>query len=279
MNYVPCWYAGCDRESVECSIGTFGTYARARAHGSRVRRPSPIRVLTRQTADAQREPRVTLPVRRAGRHRPEGLAPIPRPTSAGRRCVQPGGTFGAHAPQRAVVVDRDDQWDRRIRTRPRPEADDRSRLGERSRPRPSLWLDSDGRHRPRLTTPPGPSTRSSRCQGCWRACAREGADCADPGPDLTGTGDLGQRILAEVPPEFQAVVAPLIPNIVAGIHEAFSIAVGATFWWGIAGTLVAAVVVLFLKEQPLRATYDMPEDMGAEGAAESSAHEGAPAGA
>jgi hypothetical protein len=123
------------------SIGTFGTYARARAHGSRVRRPSPIRVLTRQTADAQREPRVTLPVRRAGRHRPEGLAPIPRPTSAGRRCVQPGGTFGAHAPQRAVVVDRDDQWDRRIRTRPRPEADDRSRLGERSRPRPSLWLD------------------------------------------------------------------------------------------------------------------------------------------
>ena len=37
--------------------------------------------------------------------------------------------------------------------------------------------------------------------------------------DLTGTGDLGQRILAQVPPQFQSVVAPFITNIVAGIHE------------------------------------------------------------
>ena len=77
--------------------------------------------------------------------------------------------------------------------------------------------------------------------------------------DLTGTGDLGQRILANVPPQFQSFVQPLIANIVAGIHEAFSLAVGATMWLGIAGALIAAVVVLFLKELPLRATFEMPE--------------------
>lgn len=97
--------------------------------------------------------------------------------------------------------------------------------------------------------------------------------------DLTGTGDLGQRILAQVPPEFQSFVVPILGNIVAGIHEAFSIAVGATFWLGIGGALVAAVVVLFLKEQPLRATYDMPDELGAEGAAESGSHGAVQAGA
>ena len=78
--------------------------------------------------------------------------------------------------------------------------------------------------------------------------------------DLTGTGDLGQRILEQVPPQFQSIVAPLIPAIVNGIHEAFSIALGATMWLGIAGALVGAVVVLFLKEQPLRSTYEMPAE-------------------
>ena len=61
--------------------------------------------------------------------------------------------------------------------------------------------------------------------------------------DLTGVGDLGAAILAATPPQFQAVVAPLIPNIVAGIHEALSLAIGSTFWIGIAGALIAAVAV------------------------------------
>jgi len=87
--------------------------------------------------------------------------------------------------------------------------------------------------------------------------------------DLTGTGDLGQRILAQVPPQYQALVQPLIPNIVAGIHEAFSIAVGSTFWLGIGGALVAAVIVLFLKEMPMRSTYEMPAEEHAEGASAS----------
>jgi hypothetical protein len=61
---------------------------------------------------------------------------------------------------------------------------------------------------------------------------------------LTGVGDLGAAILAQVPPQFQAVVEPLIPAIVEGIHTAFSIATGATFVMGIVTALVAAVVLL-----------------------------------
>jgi hypothetical protein len=77
--------------------------------------------------------------------------------------------------------------------------------------------------------------------------------------DLTGTGDLGERILAAIPPEAKAFVEPLIPNIVQGIHEAFSIAIAATFWVGVVGALIAFVFVIFLHEQPMRATFDVEE--------------------
>ncbi|MEO6349156.1 MAG: MDR family MFS transporter [Candidatus Limnocylindrales bacterium] len=78
--------------------------------------------------------------------------------------------------------------------------------------------------------------------------------------DLTGTGDLGARILAQVPEEFKAFVEPLIPNIVTGIHEAFSLALGSMVWIGIVGAIIAAVAVLFLKETPLRTTWEIPEE-------------------
>jgi hypothetical protein len=78
--------------------------------------------------------------------------------------------------------------------------------------------------------------------------------------DLTGTGDLGARILAQVPDQFKAFVEPLIPNIVFAIHEAFSLAIGSMMWIGIAGALVAAGAVLFLKEVPLRTTWEMPAE-------------------
>ena len=74
--------------------------------------------------------------------------------------------------------------------------------------------------------------------------------------DLTGTGDLGQRILASLPDAVRPMVEPLIPAIVNGIHEAFSIALASTFWVGIAGALLAAVLVLFLREEPMRQTFD-----------------------
>jgi EmrB/QacA subfamily drug resistance transporter len=75
--------------------------------------------------------------------------------------------------------------------------------------------------------------------------------------NLTGTGDLRQVILAAVPPDQQALVAPLVDGIVHAIYEAVSIAIASTFWVGIAGALLAAGLVLFLREKPMRETFEM----------------------
>ncbi|MGH2357731.1 MAG: MDR family MFS transporter [Candidatus Limnocylindria bacterium] len=64
--------------------------------------------------------------------------------------------------------------------------------------------------------------------------------------DLAGVGDLGASILAQVPEQFRAVVEPMIPAIVSGIHEAFSIATAATFSVGIVTAALAVLLVLFL---------------------------------
>jgi MFS family permease len=74
--------------------------------------------------------------------------------------------------------------------------------------------------------------------------------------DLTGTGDLGAKILAGTPDQFKPLIEPLIPNIVGGIHEAISIAIANTFWAGIVAALIAAVLVLFLHEVPMRTTME-----------------------
>jgi len=68
---------------------------------------------------------------------------------------------------------------------------------------------------------------------------------------LTGVGDLGQAILAGAPAEARAQLAPFIPDIVAAIHRAFSLATASTFVFGIAAAAFAAFVVLFLRETPL----------------------------
>jgi hypothetical protein len=77
--------------------------------------------------------------------------------------------------------------------------------------------------------------------------------------DLTGTGDLGARILASVPESARAAIAPLVPNIVDGFHQAFSIALASTFWVGILGALIGAAAMVFLQETPMRVTFDMAE--------------------
>ncbi len=79
--------------------------------------------------------------------------------------------------------------------------------------------------------------------------------------DLTGTGDLGARILAGVPEQFRPIVEPLIPNIVAGIHQALSIAIATTFWAGIVAAVIAAILVLFLHEVPMRTTFEGGDDL------------------
>ncbi|HLE89047.1 MAG TPA: MDR family MFS transporter [Candidatus Limnocylindria bacterium] len=64
--------------------------------------------------------------------------------------------------------------------------------------------------------------------------------------NLSGVGDLGAAILAQLPPEQHDQVAPLVPAIVDGIHQAFSIATAATFSVGIVTALLAAAVVFAL---------------------------------
>ena len=84
--------------------------------------------------------------------------------------------------------------------------------------------------------------------------------------DLTGTGDLGERILAATPEQFRAFIEPLIPQIVQAIHEAFALAIASTFWIGIVAALVAGVLCLFIQEKPLvQATDEEPMAVAAAG--------------
>jgi EmrB/QacA subfamily drug resistance transporter len=76
--------------------------------------------------------------------------------------------------------------------------------------------------------------------------------------DLAGVGDLGQAILAGVPAGAQAQVAPFVPEIVAAIYRAFTLATAATFAFGIAAAVVAFTVILFLREVPSRAGVAAP---------------------
>jgi EmrB/QacA subfamily drug resistance transporter len=80
---------------------------------------------------------------------------------------------------------------------------------------------------------------------------------------LTGVGDMGAAILASLPAQAVPFVQPYITNIVEGIHGAFSLAVGQTFWLGVFGSIVAVVAALAIKELPLRAANPAPAQQGA----------------
>jgi EmrB/QacA subfamily drug resistance transporter len=70
---------------------------------------------------------------------------------------------------------------------------------------------------------------------------------------LVGVGqDLGATILASVPDALRPLVEPLVPNIVAGIHDAFSLATAGTFQIGVVSTIVALGAALVMRELPLR---------------------------
>ena len=78
--------------------------------------------------------------------------------------------------------------------------------------------------------------------------------------ELVGVGgNLGEQILALVPEPFRAQVEPLIPAIVGAIHQAFSIAVTATFQIGVVTTVLALVAAFVMRELPLRTTMGEPE--------------------
>jgi EmrB/QacA subfamily drug resistance transporter len=69
---------------------------------------------------------------------------------------------------------------------------------------------------------------------------------------LTGVGDLGASILASVPAEARPFIEPFIANIVAGIHQAFSLGVAQTFWIGVIAAIVAALAAIGMQELTLR---------------------------
>jgi len=75
---------------------------------------------------------------------------------------------------------------------------------------------------------------------------------------LAGVGDLGQAILGGMPAAARPQVEPFIPEIVAAIHRAFSIATADTFTLGIGAALVAVVVIAFLREAPHGITAHAP---------------------
>ncbi|HEY6058844.1 MAG TPA: MDR family MFS transporter, partial [Candidatus Limnocylindrales bacterium] len=71
------------------------------------------------------------------------------------------------------------------------------------------------------------------------------------GSDVTAVGvDLGTTLAHVLPPAAQS----LIPNIVAGVHEAFSLAISSTFYFSVAAVAAAALVALVMAELPLRTT-------------------------
>src|SRR6188472_463515 len=75
---------------------------------------------------------------------------------------------------------------------------------------------------------------------------------------LTGVGDMGAALLAAIPAQFQAAVAPYIDAMVEGIHGAFSLATAQTFWLGVIGSIAAVVAATAIKEIPLRTSNTEP---------------------
>jgi EmrB/QacA subfamily drug resistance transporter len=76
---------------------------------------------------------------------------------------------------------------------------------------------------------------------------------------VSGVGlDLGKAILAAVPQQAQATIAPFIPNIASGIYGAFSAAIAQTFTIGIVAAVIAVVVAATMHEHPLRTTLGGP---------------------
>jgi EmrB/QacA subfamily drug resistance transporter len=83
---------------------------------------------------------------------------------------------------------------------------------------------------------------------------------------LSGVGDLGQAILASAPAGAREQLAPFVPQIVAAIYQAFSLATASTFVFGIGAAVLAAIAAAFLREarQPATATDDLTAEAAAD---------------
>jgi hypothetical protein len=70
---------------------------------------------------------------------------------------------------------------------------------------------------------------------------------AGGGSQLTAAGTDLSQVLGQFLP------ADLVPKVIAGLHEAFSLAIADTFWFGLGATVLALIaVVVALPEVPLR---------------------------
>ena len=79
---------------------------------------------------------------------------------------------------------------------------------------------------------------------------------------LTGVGDLGAAILGNIPAVVRPAIEPFITNVVAGIHQAFSLGVGQTFWIGVGAAIIAALAAAVMIEHPLRTGAHDPAPAG-----------------
>lgn len=80
---------------------------------------------------------------------------------------------------------------------------------------------------------------------------------------LTAVGDLGQAILSGVPDAARAQVESFLPQIVAAVHRAFSMATAGTFTFGIAGAMAALLLIGLLRESPARMRTGAPSSVPA----------------
>ncbi len=71
-----------------------------------------------------------------------------------------------------------------------------------------------------------------------------------------GVGDMGTRILASVPEQLKALIAPFIEDIVTGIHQALSIGIANSMWLGVGAAIIATFVALLMPELPLRRDHN-----------------------
>ena len=69
---------------------------------------------------------------------------------------------------------------------------------------------------------------------------------------LTSVGSLKDTLAALLPPP----VLPFVDAIVTGVHEAMSIAIANSMWFGVGAAVAATVVTLFMPEVPLRSSHN-----------------------
>jgi EmrB/QacA subfamily drug resistance transporter len=73
-----------------------------------------------------------------------------------------------------------------------------------------------------------------------------------------GDARLSEVILGAVPEQIRSAVAPLVPNLVTGIHDAITLAIASVFWLGVAAAIAAFVAALAIRELPLRSSVAAP---------------------